>query len=69
MKRGKVVKSEGIKLLDYKTIQGLKDGDLFIKSHSRNNLLQNSNPKRIICYGCVGLLLRSFDERSRTNPP
>ena len=42
---------------------------LFIKSHSRNNLLQNSNPKRIICYGCVGLLLRLFDERSRTNPP
>ena len=27
MKRGKVVKSEGIKLPDYKTIQGLKDGD------------------------------------------
>ena len=29
MKRGKVVKSEGIKLPDYKTIQGLKDGDSY----------------------------------------
>ena len=29
MKRGKVVKSEGIKLPDYETIQGLKDGDSY----------------------------------------
>ena len=42
---------------------------LFTKSHARNNLLQNSNPKRTKWYGCVGLLLRLFDERSRTNPP
>ena len=30
MKRGKVVKSEGINLPDYKTIQGLKDGDSYM---------------------------------------
>ena len=29
MKRGKVVKSKGIKLPDYKTIQGLNDGDSY----------------------------------------
>ena len=36
---------------------------------SENTLLLNSNPKRTIWYGRVGLLLRLFDERSRTNPP
>ena len=30
MKRGKVVKSEGINLPDYKTIQGRKDGDSYM---------------------------------------
>ena len=50
------------------SVKYLYQTDAMCKSHTRKNLLQNSNPKRVIWYGCVGLELFTLHYQTDSKP-